>query len=157
MSESAMSDSAVAKRVRFENSIPILSVRDLDASIGWYTRVLGFAVDWHMPDEAAQVSRDGCGVMLMAGAQGKPGTWVWFGVGDAAALYDEYRAAGAEIRMPPTNFEWAHEFHVRDPDGHVLRLGSEPLPGVPFGPWIGEDGTRWAPADGGGWKRVEEA
>jgi hypothetical protein len=28
--------------------------------------------------------------------------------------------------MPPTNFPWALEMHVEDPDGNVLRLGSEP-------------------------------
>jgi predicted enzyme related to lactoylglutathione lyase len=140
-------------RVRFENSIPILNVRDLAASIAFYERVLGFTLDWHAGD-SAQVSRDRGGVMLIEGAQGHPGTWVWMGVGDAAALHEEYRAAGATIRMPPTNFAWAHEFHVFDPDGHVLRLGSEPLEGVPFGPWLGSDGTRWMPKPDGGWERA---
>jgi len=28
--------------------------------------------------------------------------------------------------MEPTNFPWAKEMHVEDPDGNVIRFGSEP-------------------------------
>jgi hypothetical protein len=34
--------------------------------------------------------------------------------------------------MPPTNFSWAYEFRIADPDGHVLRFGSDPLRDQPF-------------------------
>jgi len=27
---------------------------------------------------------------------------------------------------PPQNYSWAYEFRVEDPDGNVLRVGSEP-------------------------------
>ncbi|MGH9867014.1 MAG: VOC family protein [Candidatus Polarisedimenticolia bacterium] len=54
-----------------------------------------------------------------------PGTWVWVGVEDVATLYEEYRASGAKIRLPPGNYPWAYEMHVEDPDGHVLRFGSK--------------------------------
>ena len=61
------------------------------------------------------------------GWHGNPGTWVWFGVDDVKPLYERYKANGATILMPPTNFPWALEFRVQDPDGHVLRFGSDPL------------------------------
>jgi len=61
--------------------------------------------------------------------QGRGAAWVWVGVEDATKLHDELVARGVAIRMPLTNFAWALEFHVEDPDGNVLRLGSEPLPG----------------------------
>ena len=67
--------------------------------------------------------------------QGNPGTWVWIGVSDAAALYDEVTAQGATIRLAPTNFPWACEMQVQDPDGHILRFGSGPLEDEPFGEW----------------------
>ena len=35
-------------------------------------------------------------------------------------------AKGARIRDAPQNYPWAYEFSVEDPDGHVLRIGSEP-------------------------------
>lgn len=73
------------------------------------------------------VSRSGQAIMLCEGDQGNPGTWVWIGVNDAQALFEEYRAKGASIRLPPTNYYWALEMRIEDPDGHVLRFGSEPL------------------------------
>jgi hypothetical protein len=33
---------------------------------------------------------------------------------------------GASILQPPENFPWALEMKVGDPDGHVLRFGSDP-------------------------------
>jgi len=47
-------------------------------------------------------------------------------VEDAEKLHEESKARGVAIRMPPTNYSWALEMHVEDPDGNVLRLGSEP-------------------------------
>ncbi len=35
-------------------------------------------------------------------------------------------ARGVALRMPPKNHSWALEFQVEDPDGNVLRSGSEP-------------------------------
>ena len=61
-----------------------------------------------------------------AGGQGHPGAWVWVGVGDVRALHRIYRERGAKIRMEPKNFPWALEMQIEDPDGNVLRFGSEP-------------------------------
>ena len=129
-----MPETPVSK-IHFENTVPILRVNSLQVSVDYYTKVLGFSVDWQA-GSVASVSRDGHGVMLCEGSQGCPGTWVWVGVSDAAALHTEYTVKGARIRMPPTNFSWAYEMHVLDPDGHVLRFGSDPLPGQPFGQWV---------------------
>ncbi len=84
----------------------------------------------------ASVSRDRASIMLCEGDQGNPGTWLWFGVNDADVLCDEYAAAGATIALPPTNYPWAYEFHAQDPDGHVLRFGSDPKADRPFSPWV---------------------
>ncbi|MBV8753549.1 MAG: hypothetical protein JO309_01575 [Pseudonocardiales bacterium] len=75
------------------------------------------------------MSRDGKSIMLCEGAQGQPGVWLWVGVEDADAFFAEFEAKGAHIRSPPQNFDWAYEFQVEDPDGHVLRVGGEPKPG----------------------------
>lgn len=52
--------------------------------------------------------------------------WAWIGVEDADKLHEELKAKDVKIRMPPRNFPWALEMHVEDPDGNVLRLGSDP-------------------------------
>ena len=113
-------------RVRFEGSTPILRVENMETSLRFYVDLLGFEnAEWGNGDFTC-VSRDKAGIYLCRGGQGRGGAWVWIGVEDAEKLHEEYRARGVTIRMPPTNYPWAIEFHVEDPDGNVLRLGSEP-------------------------------
>ena len=119
-------------KTRFEHASPILRVRDMAASLAYYVDVLGFRSAAWGTGLFTLVNRDGAGIYLCQGNQGVPGTWLWIGVEDVAALYDEYKAAGAKIRLPPGNYPWAYEMHVEDPDGHVLRFGSEPRADLPI-------------------------
>jgi predicted enzyme related to lactoylglutathione lyase len=113
-------------RTKFECANPILSVTNMARSLRYYVDVLGFTnADWG-GDDFTCVTRDNAGIYLSEGDQGQPGTWVWVGVEDAGALYEEYKAKGANILQSPENYPWAYEMRVSDPDGHVLRLGSEP-------------------------------
>jgi predicted lactoylglutathione lyase len=111
--------------VTIENVTPILRVQDMQRSRRYYVQTLGFSLDWDAR-EMISVSRDGKSVMLCEGDQGHPGTWLWIGVDDADSLFTELSAKGAKVRRPPQNFSWAYEFQIEDPDGHVLRFGSEP-------------------------------
>ena len=127
MSQSSNANSAP---VGVECIIPILRVESLAASIRFYVEVLGFAIDWggEPGSEMASVSRDGRPLMLCQGGQGHPGTWVWIGVEDIEPLFQQFRLAGVKVVQEPTNYYWAYEFRIEDPDGHVLRFGSEPKP-----------------------------
>ena len=137
MSESQTTPAAPpAAPARLECTIPILRVTDLKASLRWYNAVLSFSTDWQSAGMAS-VSRDGRALMLCEGAQGSVGGWAWVGVTDIAPLHAEFAARGAEIVLPPTNFSWAYEMRVEDPDGNVLRFGSDPLSDAPF-----QDATR---------------
>ena len=147
--------SKAAATIRFHAASPILCVRNLAASLAHYTQVLGFAVDWNHEGVIASVSRDRCNLMLCEGDQGHPGGWVWIGVSDCARLFRELQAAGAKVRNPPTNYSWALEMQVEDPDGNVLRFGSDPIPGEPSGPWLDMRGLRWARRPEGGWTKIE--
>lgn len=113
--------------------IPILRVARLPASIRYYVQVLDFRVDWGDKEgsEMASVSRDGHSIMLCQGGQGQPGTWIWIGVEDIEPLFEQFRSAGATVRQTPVNRPWAYEMQIEDPDGHVLRFGSEPKPEPP--------------------------
>jgi uncharacterized glyoxalase superfamily protein PhnB len=135
--------------------VPILRVENLPASIDHYVKVLGFKVDWHEPGIMASVSRYRCSIMLCEGDQGNPGTWMWIGAEDVEPLFEEYVSKGAKIRHPPTNYPWAYEMQVEDPDRHVLRFGSEPKPDQPCGEWLDARGDRWQKSETGGWKKIE--
>lgn len=119
-----------AGRTRFEGADPILSVASMARSLAYYVDVLGFTNAPWGRDAFTCVTRDRAGIYLCEREQGCPGTWVWIGVDDVDALFAEYTRSGARILHPPENFPWAREMKVQDPDGHVLRFGSEP-PGEP--------------------------
>jgi len=113
-------------RVPFENSQPILRVENMAASLRFYVDILGFKNAPWGSDDFTYIFRDEAGIDLCRGAQGRGGAWVWIGVEDAEKLHEELKALGVSIRLPPTNYSWALEMQVEDPDGNVLRLGSEP-------------------------------
>ena len=147
MSAAQQTNSAIS----FGGITPIFSVRDLRASVDYYVRALGFKLDFL--ESIASVSRDRCAVFLVQGDQGHPGSWVWVGVDDVDAVHEEYKASGAKIRQPPTNFSWACEMQVEDPDGNVLRIGSDSKDGVPYGPWCDMRGDLWHLTPEGKWIR----
>jgi catechol 2,3-dioxygenase-like lactoylglutathione lyase family enzyme len=106
--------------VRFECANPILRVEEMGRSLRFYVEQLGFRnEEWG--EDFTCVTRGPAGIYLCEGDQGRGGAWVWIGVEDARGLHDEFVKAGV-------NYPWALEFRVEDPDGNVLRFGSEPLP-----------------------------
>lgn len=110
----------------FECASPILRVEDMAAAVRYYVDVLGFTNAPWGNEYFTSVNRDRAGIYLCKGGQGHVGAWAWVGVEDAARLYQELRGKGARIHHPPRNYPWALEMHVEDPDGNVLRFGSEP-------------------------------
>ena len=122
---------------------PIFRVASVRASIEYYVNALGFKVNWETPAGFASVSRDKCIIFLCENDQGHPGAWAWIGVHDTDSLAAEMRAKGAKIRHPPTNYYWAYEMQVEDPDGNVLRFGSDTKKGQPFGPFLDMHGRAW--------------
>jgi catechol 2,3-dioxygenase-like lactoylglutathione lyase family enzyme len=129
----------------FGGAIPVFCVDNLEAAVHYYVAILGFKLNWDYQGSFASVSRGRCIIFLCQGDQGHPGTWVWIGVDDAGALEAEYRAAGARIRHPCTNYPWAFEMQVEDLDGNVLRFGSDSIADRPFGEWLDMHGRVWPP------------
>ncbi len=114
------------KKIIFEGSQPILRVENMRVSLQFYLDALGFENAAWGNDDFTSVSRDRAAIYLCQGDQGRGGAWVWIGVGNVDALHEELKDRGVKIRLPPTNYPWALEMQVEDPDGNVLRLGSEP-------------------------------
>lgn len=137
-----MPDSPSLAPLPFGGATPILRVGDLIASRDYYVQAIGFHVNFETEDFIS-VSRGGCSLFLCEGDQGNPGSWVWIDGKDVDALYEEFRASGAKIRHPPTNYSWALEMQVEDLDGNILRLGSDPRAGEPDGEWLDMYGSRW--------------
>ncbi|MGA3213161.1 MAG: VOC family protein [Terriglobales bacterium] len=140
----------------FGGAMPVFRVKDVEASIAYYRDVLGFQLRWGGGTDFACVARDKCSIMLTNDNQSQPRMWVWVGVGDVRTLHAQYVSAGAKIRNPPNNFDWALEMQVEDLDGNVLRLGSDPEKDQPLGIWRDADGVRWRHLGNGKYERVAE-
>jgi predicted enzyme related to lactoylglutathione lyase len=112
-----------------ENTIPIINVADLSTSLDFYRNTLGFSTDWEAEvdaDKIAGISRDGCAIYLCEGSEGAKGSWLWIGV-ESADYFDQVIASGATIVQEATNYPWAYELRVQDPDGNVIRIGTGPI------------------------------
>ena len=113
---------------------------------------------WHVLVSVRRDSHPSRGIAAASscvGDQGHPGTWVWIGSGDIEPLCDKFRAEGAKVRHPPTNYQWAYETQIEDPDGNVLRFGSDPKPDQPIGEWLDMHGTAWVKSPAGEESRVD--
>ena len=123
----------MAPKLRIENIAPILNVSDMSRSLAFYVGILGFQKAEWGDDNFTGINRDNTGIYLCKGFQGSPGTWIWIGFdGDIFSLHDYLKANGVTIKLPPANFYWAYEMQVLDPDGHVLRFGTDPNEKEPY-------------------------
>jgi uncharacterized glyoxalase superfamily protein PhnB len=111
----------------FRSVIPILQVTNLERSVDFYKRVLGFTLDWQSgePPMIASVYRDG--VSLMLKVEAAP---VLSHVYVELTGVDEYFAssakAGAKIVTPlDDRFYGMRDGRMVDPDGNELDFGQE--------------------------------
>jgi len=118
---------------RLENVTPILNVKDIPKSLEFYVDILGFKnAEWG-DDNFTCIIRDRTALYLCKDGQGAPGTWVWMGFdGDIFSLHQQFKSLGVKIKLPPTNYSWAYEMQIEDPDGHILRFGTDPNDKEPF-------------------------
>lgn len=117
----------MALSFRIENITPVLYVKDMSRSLAFYVDILGFKKAEWGDENFTSVGRDNSDLYLCKGGQGNPGTWIWIGFdGDIFSLHQQLISKGVTIKLPPTNFSWAYEMRVEDPDGHILRFGTEP-------------------------------
>jgi predicted lactoylglutathione lyase len=116
-----------------ENTIPVLPVKSLRDSKAFYTDKLGFNVDWgdSDADTICQVSRDGHRIMLSEQTDIGTPSWVWIGL-ESDRLFWEFKNRGVSVLQEPTNRPWAYEMKVRDLDGNILWLGTEPRAGSEY-------------------------
>jgi len=109
---------------------PVLHVRDVEASLRFYTTQLGFTSPWRYEEdgrvEVAQVDREGCAIILAATWPEKIGKGLIFislnlereAMGAALdALRAEFESRGAAVREG----SWGYRLVVvDDPDGNQL-------------------------------------
>jgi catechol 2,3-dioxygenase-like lactoylglutathione lyase family enzyme len=121
-----------AGRPTLKVAVPILLVRNVEASAEFFRRTLGFEIDFlhGAPPFYGSVSRDGVCLHLrfvhepvfpLAAAKEESLICVSIETDDVQRLYDEFRARHAPFAQTPVKQTWGGtDFHVRDPDGNVI-------------------------------------
>ena len=109
---------------------PQFLVDDLELSIEYYCRRLGFELDFRYEGLYASVSRDGCAIHLKCAPKTEADRVhrrqnehldAYIDVANAAALHDELTARGGSIIRPLEERPWScRDFYVEDPDGYIL-------------------------------------
>jgi catechol 2,3-dioxygenase-like lactoylglutathione lyase family enzyme len=119
-------------------TVPFLTVTDIEASVRFYAEGLGFAVTNRWVDKGklrwCWLQRGGAALMLQEDVAiehdywtpaGEPsgGITLYFICADAIAIYQELTARGIEASTPTVgNAMWVTE--VEDPDGYQLAFES---------------------------------
>jgi len=122
MSQPAFTGDAVAY------GAPLLRVADVDRSLEFYCRTLGFGQDWrHDAGEGvprvASISRGGATLYLTEQVDAPFGGHAYFGTTEIDTLFHEWGGRGVTIEMEPTDMPWGLcEMHLRDPDGNTIRV-----------------------------------
>ena len=112
---------------------PILNVSDFDQSVAWFEKVgfrAGFrsAAEPDGPTTFGAVLWGDVEIFLCLhgqGGRGDNGAWMSIFVDDVDAVHDRCARAGLDVVRAPRDEPWdVREFHLRHPDGHVLRIGT---------------------------------
>ena len=112
--------------MKIESVIPILYSDDVTRSIKYYTEVLCFKESWIWGEDPSfgGVVDGQTAIFFCRGDQGHKGTWLALNVDNVDEYYEAIKAKGAEILSPPDTKPWSmREMLVKDPDGHILRIG----------------------------------
>ena len=104
---------------------PIFQVANLERSLDFYTRVMGFAPGWKSgePADIASVCRDAVEIMISVYASPVP-AHAYVQVEGIDAYFERVTAAGAKIAVPLADrFYGMRDGRIEDPDGNQLSLG----------------------------------
>ena len=126
--------------IEFEGTTPLLKARDLDETVAFYTRLLGFESDQLWPTEEpglCMLERGHTRLMFSTGADwdtpGAPPTLTGqlvFELSGVAELYEKLRGQVEVLWGPEVYAYGRREFSIRDPNGYRL-VFSEPTDDPP--------------------------
>ena len=113
---------------------PQLLVTDIKHSIEFYTKKLGFDIEFRYEDFYAGIIKDSYSIHLKSG---KPSIEerkskrendnldIVFSVEDVDELYDEFVNKSVDIIQPLCDRSYGREFYIADPDGYILAFLEE--------------------------------
>lgn len=113
---------------------PQLLVADIDRSIDFYTKKLGFDLDFRYEDFYLGIIKDGYSIHLKLGkpsieerenSKNNEHLDIIFSVEGIEDLYEEILNKSVEVVQPLRDMPYGREFYVADPDGHIIAFLEE--------------------------------
>ena len=113
---------------------PQFLVADIDRSIDFYTKQLGFSIDFRYEDFYAGIVKDGCSIHLKLGEpsiekrknkRDNEDLDIVFSVDAIEDLYQDLSSKSIEIVQPLRDMPYGREFYVADPDGYIISFITE--------------------------------
>ncbi len=113
---------------------PQFVVADLERSLDFYIRELGFDIDFRYEDFYAGISRDGYTLHLKSGSpaieeranrRDNEHLDLVFSVDDIDGLFEAMKSRSPIIIRPLREMPYGREFYITDPDGYILGFMEE--------------------------------
>ncbi|MES2332097.1 MAG: VOC family protein [Bacteroidota bacterium] len=113
---------------------PQLLVADIDSSIEFYTKILGFDIDFRYEDFYSGISKDGFSIHLKIGKpsledrqnrRNNEDLDFVFSVDGIEDLYEEISSKSVEIIQPLRQMDYGKEFYIADSDGYIISFLEE--------------------------------
>jgi catechol 2,3-dioxygenase-like lactoylglutathione lyase family enzyme len=119
---------------RIRKMSPQLLVADIEYSIEFYTKKLGFDVDFRYEDFYAGIIKDGYSIHLKLSKspvqkeskRSNEDIDIIFSVDDIEGLYEQLSNISVDFTQPLREMPYGKEFYVADPDGHIIAFLEEP-------------------------------
>ena len=108
---------------------PQFLVTDLDRAITFYTKKLGFELDFRYENFYAGILRDGCSIHLKTGRPSIEALKskrenndldIIFSVDNVEELYELFLKEAIDIVQPLCDRPYGREFYITDPDGYIF-------------------------------------
>jgi predicted enzyme related to lactoylglutathione lyase len=105
---------------------PLLPVAHIDHSIEFYTKKLGFSLDFQYEDFYAGIVKEGHSIHLKScephgnDGKNKEDPEIIFSVENIERLYEEVLSKSIEIVKPIRDMPYGREFYIADPDGNRI-------------------------------------
>ena len=113
---------------------PQFLVTDIEHSIDFYIKKLGFDLEFRYEDFYAGIIKDGFSIHLKSGKppieerktkREKEDLDIVFSVEAVEDLYEEFMSKSIEIIQPLCDRPYGKEFYIADPDGYILAFLEE--------------------------------
>jgi catechol 2,3-dioxygenase-like lactoylglutathione lyase family enzyme len=108
---------------------PQLLVADIERAIEFYTKKLGFDVDFRYEDFYAGIIKDGYSIHLKVNESSieerknkrtHDNLEITFSVNYIESLYEELSNKSVEFTQPLRDMPYGREFYIADPDGNII-------------------------------------